>query len=79
MQFSVRTRFALIKNITNGFNDGQVGRLVFATNIVTGAIRARGQYQMNGAAVILHMQPVTDVQAVAVERQRQAVDRARRR
>ena len=64
-----------IEQRADGFDDFDVGLFVPAANVVNLAQASRAEYAANGAAVILHIQPVAHLHAVAIHRQGLARER----
>ena len=60
----------LVERVADPIDDLEVGALVAAADIVLSAGDAVRQHEQQTGAVILDVQPVADVAAVAVDRQR---------
>ncbi len=56
-----------VHQVAEAIHQGQVGLLVVAAHAVGFSGHARAHHRFQGGAVVLHKQPVADVQAVAVD------------
>ena len=61
--------FALAEFLEDGLDDIDIGALIVAADVVDLADTPLLQDQVDGMAVVLHIEPVADVLAVAVDRQ----------
>ncbi len=65
----------LVEQITDGMNDVQVLFLVMTADVVGLADGTSGDHGIERASVIFHIEPVTDLVALAIDRQRLAIER----
>ena len=68
---------ALAERRNNQLNDLEIGLFVVAADIINLADAAVANDKVNCAAVVLHVQPVADILAIAVDRQRLIVQHVR--
>ena len=67
--------FGLAQLPQHRFHHVQIGAFVVAAHIVDFALPALAHHQINGSAVVFHIQPVADILALAVYRQTLVVQR----
>jgi len=75
VRLAVGARRKLVEDGAQGLHDFEVGFFVPAADVVGLAHAACGEHAADGAAVVLHVEPIADLPAVAVDRQGLARER----